>query len=64
MPKKKVSACKKQKELRGTAKKALLKHLLVTALFGRNEDRHIAGLPSALCRKTHGKKTAEKKHFL
>ena len=39
---KKVSACKKYKQHRGTAQQALLKHLLVTALFGRNKDRQKA----------------------
>ena len=51
-----MSACTKFKEHRGQAQQGRLKHLLVTALFGRNEGRQIAGLPSPLCRKTHGKK--------
>ena len=58
-----VSACEKYKEHRGQAQRGRLKHLLVTALFGRNEDRHIAGLPSALRRKTHRNKNL-KKRFL
>ena len=63
MEKKEVSARTKFKEHRGQAQQGRLKQLLVTALFGRNEGRQIAGLPSRVGRKTHGKKT-EKKHFL
>ena len=47
----KVSACTKFKEHQGTAQQGRLKHLLVTALFGRNEDRQIAVMVGMLLAK-------------
>ena len=37
-----VSKCEKYKEHRGTAQRGRPKHLQITPLFGRNEDRQIA----------------------
>ena len=37
-----VSKCEKYKEHRGTAQRGRPKHLQITQLFGRNEDRQIA----------------------
>ena len=62
MKKKEVSACTKFKEHQGTAQRGRLKQLLVTALFGRNEDRQIAVMVRHVGRKTHGKQKAEKKN--
>ena len=59
-----MSACGKYKEHRGTAQQGRLKHLLVTALFGRNEDRQIAVMVRHVGRKTHENKTEKKTFFV
>ena len=58
-----VSACEKFKLHRGTAQQGRLKHLLVTPLFGRNEDRQIAVMVRHVGRKTHATQKLKQKPF-
>ena len=59
-----MSACTKFKEHRGQAQRGRLKHLLVTALFGRNEDRQIAVMLRHVARNTHANKKLKKMFFV